>query len=113
MECHMAADGLFPYIPYSKYVNRVCWTVGFCLYESEESSPVIQINMLRDVYNCDLITQVYEWLLTNTQWSLDQHPAIQQLHTAGVKHDTHGLTNGGRREVTTEDNTDLYITASI
>lgn len=33
-------------------------SVGYCLYESESSSPVVQINMLRDVYNCDLITQI-------------------------------------------------------
>ena len=32
--------------------------IGYCLYESESSSPVIQINMLRDIYNCDLITQI-------------------------------------------------------
>ena len=29
------------------------------MYESEATAPIVQINMLRDIYNCDLITQVW------------------------------------------------------
>lgn len=48
----------FPTFHIASKESKVFLCIGYCLYESESSSPVIQVNMLRDIYNCDLITQV-------------------------------------------------------